>query len=138
MVSTMPIHFRLILWTVQVLYLGSIEQINLPVMSKLTFAATVSFSLKSAKNEEYETLYKELAKSGLSKFVTGVDGNNKEVTYRLPETTVYGKFDSDTVANVREHVRAEVLKAYAAAKVSGEFFTAVGGTETTWGFNTVS
>ena len=79
-----------------------------------------------------------MGKSGLSQFVTGVNGKNENVTHKLPETTVYGTFDGDTVDNVLEHVRTEVKKAYAVAKVSGEFFVAVGGTLTTWGFNLVS
>lgn len=103
----------------------------------MNLAATVSFSVKNGKTEDYDTIYKELKKVGLSQFVKGVNEKNEDATSKLPETTVYGTYDRESAEVLREYVRKEVGKAYAVAKVSGEYFVAVGGSSTAWAYNSI-
>ena len=98
----------------------------------MNFAATVSFTMKNGKSEDYKKLYIELKKVGLDH---ELEGGQRKVN--LPETTVYGKYIGESVEAVRDHVREEVKKTYKTLKLSGEFFVAVGGELTTWGHNTV-
>lgn len=97
----------------------------------MNFAATVSFSIDNAKPEHYDIIYKELEKGGLPRNLEG-SADGKPNTVRLPETTVYGKFTGTSAEAVRELVTKTVNAAYKTAKVSGKFFTAVGGESTTW------
>jgi hypothetical protein len=93
----------------------------------MNFAATVSFTVKNGKSEDYKKLYAELKKVGLDH---ELDGGQRKVT--LPETTVYGSYTGVSAQAIRDHVGEEVKKVYISVKLSGEFFVAVGGESTTW------
>jgi len=94
----------------------------------MSYAATVALDLDKGDNKDYQTVYDHLESIGLFRTVQGL-GNERN----LPETTLYGTFDGQSVESVKELISKEVDKAYSLAKVSGKVFITVGGVEHTWG-----
>lgn len=93
----------------------------------MSYAATVTLDVDNGDLEDYQAIYDHLESIGLSRTV------KSEREHKLPETTLYGAFDGASATAVRDHVSAEVDKAYSLAKVSGKVFITVGGTQHTWG-----
>ncbi len=92
----------------------------------MSYAATVTLDVDNGDNQAYQEIYTYLERFGLSRKVKG------EKEHTLPETTLYGIFEGQSAASIRDSVSAGVEKAFSSARVSGKFFVTIGGTSHTW------
>jgi hypothetical protein len=92
-----------------------------------SYAATVTLTLKNGEREDYDAVYEHLESIGLSRKIKG------ENEHTLPETTLYGTFEANSAASLRDYISTESDKAYSLAGVSGKVFITTRGTDHTWG-----
>ena len=88
----------------------------------MSYLVLVPFDLKDASWDDYEAVYKELEKIGLSKRLISNEG--KEVL--LPTTTVAGKFEGDSSVDVRDNIMDKCKRIFKNLKLRGEIFVGVG------------
>jgi hypothetical protein len=89
----------------------------------MSYFVTVSFDLKNASSDDYETAYSELAKIGVHKILV----SDSAIKVSLPTTTCAGTFTGSTPVSVRGFVAEKIQQAFQSQCLQGEIFVAVGG-----------
>lgn len=92
--------------------------------------AFCTFDLKGASSTDYKNAYADLEDIGLKRVVVGSANN-----VVIPTTSVYGTFNSSSVASVRDHVRTKAKEAFKARGFTSEIFV-IAGENGTWGSTT--
>ena len=89
----------------------------------MSYFVFCTFDLKGATSQDYQTAYADLQKLGLNKVI--ISAQNSKVV--IPTTAVAGEFTGDSAAGVRDHIRDQVKKAFAARRFSSEIFLVASG-----------
>jgi hypothetical protein len=89
----------------------------------MSYFVTLSFDLKHASSDDYETACSELAKIGVHKILV----SDSAIQVSLPTTTCAGTFTGSTAISVRDFVVTKSQQAFQAQGLQGEIFVAVGG-----------
>ena len=94
----------------------------------MSYIVFCTFDLANASRLDYQNAYADLEELGLSRIVVASNGN--EVV--IPTTSVIGKFNGESAANVRDDLRNRVKAAFSARGFDSEIFVLAAG-DWTWG-----
>jgi len=88
----------------------------------MSYFAVVTFDIKNGSDEDYETVYSEFEKIGLSAIITG---QKKEV--KLPTTTTAGEFSGESASKLGDLIAEKTQNVFTQNNIKGEIFVSVGG-----------
>jgi hypothetical protein len=89
----------------------------------MAYFVTVTFDIKSGDYNDYQRIYEEFKKIGLSRTLVASPGG----TITLPTTTTAGEFNGQSASAVRDHVCEQTQQAFIRNRLHGEVFVAAGG-----------
>jgi len=89
----------------------------------MSYFVVVTFDLKNADWDDYETVYQEFEKIGLDKKIISSEENK----ILLPSTTVAGMFEGISSSSVRDNIMNKCKKIFKYLRLHGQIFVVVGG-----------
>jgi hypothetical protein len=88
----------------------------------MSYFATVAFDIHNGTFEDYDRIYEEFLKIGLSRVLIASDDSK----VKLPDSTTAGTFNGQSSASVSTYLADATQAAFVRNKLSGKIFVAVG------------